>query len=672
MALVPAAGAVVASGAGKSLLTAVISGVAKHSLPVLKKILYWYGNAVHQSLAIQLNRQFSKYGQWVATGKGYKAGYTFIPHDKYAEALGYEVDLENLGKTLGGIRHHTGGVKPSSGTALVPSNGPKIEEIDMSIPTRNVTQGRYSGPKPRGPYPVPTKSVAEQIHIRSGLNPAARQVQNVALKREAAKRSPIKSFYKKAKKTKLISGKARMIRRGSRMSGHTTRWAPRAVGGSFKTSSPRFGKFQKDLIQFSKVEYLGPITSTTNYTLHTYEINPGIQATFPFLSQFAKLFQEYVFNRLTFYVRPRTTTAATGGIFQCFLSNIKMPAPANLTDMMTISGAKEAPVWDPKPMRISKEDLQLDGPTRNIRTGALGSEEDAGLYDPGRYFYATQGATSGVDNNAVAGDLFVTYDVTLLNPTPLEATLQANNQMMSLVNQRAALTYGSNDEISFCTEDYDPDNPSQGATWHSTDFLHAYWDQNSKLVLPQGDYVMTAYFEGGCALSSKVVTFTNSSITLASGTVTWTVWNDVGKYPALTPNPDATVVFYIYIKVSTASGAILVAPSVDSTVSGNEVSYLQSTVNRIDPSTVSASFPSDLAPGMDAEQAKEARHEEIVETKKEVDDLKSQLESLSKLVATLKVNQDNKAKAIADSLKKDDGDCTCTPPRIVSGGRPRP
>lgn len=60
---------------------------------------------------------------------------------------------------------------------------------------------------------------------------------------------------------------------------------------------PSFGPSS---IRIQHKEYLGDLLGSTNFTLSSYAINPGMQASFPWLSSLASNFEQYHFNGLVF------------------------------------------------------------------------------------------------------------------------------------------------------------------------------------------------------------------------------------------------------------------------------------------------------------------------------------------------------------------------------------
>jgi len=60
-------------------------------------------------------------------------------------------------------------------------------------------------------------------------------------------------------------------------------------------------------------EYLGPVVGSANFTVQSvYTLNPGLVASFPWLSRIAACFQEYTFKGAVFHYVPTSGVAISG------------------------------------------------------------------------------------------------------------------------------------------------------------------------------------------------------------------------------------------------------------------------------------------------------------------------------------------------------------------------
>jgi len=699
MALVPAKETALTQSGGSSLISSVLSGVFGFGLPVLKRVLLWYGNVVHKSLAIQLNRQFSKYGEWVPTS----TGYSFIPKPEYSDSLPDQgtttrgdFDYKNLEPLAEGAegaanwlwskrrRPETGGNK------VVPYSGPKIEEIDMyrpraprvapaaKRPVAHLDALMTTGRMPRvtrSAVAVPAKapprgrSAAAPVHRVSPVENhmqvtadlqaehslpkeqrlAARQT---IVQERYSKRRPVYNYpghYGKGdyKAIQAIGGdrKRRDIWSG-RGRAYARHASPLAVGSSY---TQKFGKMteQKDGITFSKKELLAEVTSQSAFNLLTYVINPGLATTFPFLSQIAKLFQEYIFVKLKFYVAPRVATTSSCGLFQAMLTNFKVPAPTSVQELMTITGATESASYKPRSIRISPEDLQLTGPTRAVRVSALDNVENSDLYDVGRFFLARSGGDATLNDDAV-GDLYVSYTVKLFNPIPDVASLAPQEGYHWICIWKADSSL-QNTAIKPVTTSYNPTEPTAHPEWQSSNDQIAWCTQDDPsdatfVTLPQGAYVLNWYAKCDMGVAGYPVLFGDPEVTVFSGTVTQ-------NYSPLTATTtqclnvnDSRLWGWIGFNVTTSTAVIALNPQVaniDCVVLDFGIQ-----IHAVDPQ-VYDNWPNSLEPEVST-LVKE--QEEIKKNHKEVESLKDQVDALTKLVRGMKLIQDHPIPPVAQKI----------------------
>lgn len=174
-------------------------------------------------------------------------------------------------------------------------------------------------------------------------------------------------------------------------------------------------------------EYLADIENTTAFTNRVFPINPGISKTFPYLSQIAPSFEEYMFRGLIFEYR----SMSSDDIIQ---------SGANSTGLGTVVMATEYDVQDENfPSKSEMENSQFAVSckpsvsmihpvecerkqvvmphlfVRTTPTGALPSNADPRFYDLGNFQIATQG-NPGTTGMGVIGELWVSYEVELFKP----------------------------------------------------------------------------------------------------------------------------------------------------------------------------------------------------------------------------------------------------------------
>jgi len=170
-------------------------------------------------------------------------------------------------------------------------------------------------------------------------------------------------------------------------------------------------------IRYRHQEYLGDLTSSVDWNLSQFRVNPGLQEVFPWLSGLAGSFQKYRIDGLVFYLRSTSSVAvassenlALGTVLGGFQYKVYDPAPSSKIDFLALSGSRSG-----KPSEDQIFPMECD-PGKNVfgnllvRTG--GVSDDVQKYDHAVFDIATVGFQS----EYVLGELWVSYDVLLMAP----------------------------------------------------------------------------------------------------------------------------------------------------------------------------------------------------------------------------------------------------------------
>lgn len=153
------------------------------------------------------------------------------------------------------------------------------------------------------------------------------------------------------------------------------------------------------------------INGAGSFTLQQQiEINPGLSATFPWLSAIAANYSEYKFNKLVFRYITRSPTTKSGAVMIVPLYDPLSVAPLSEQAASAVRGALEGPVWEE--LAIQADQLMSNAYKRYfLRNGPIAS--DLKTYDPMALAIYTNDC---VDNSPV-GKLWVEYDVDFYEPT---------------------------------------------------------------------------------------------------------------------------------------------------------------------------------------------------------------------------------------------------------------
>lgn len=165
-------------------------------------------------------------------------------------------------------------------------------------------------------------------------------------------------------------------------------------------------------------EYLGNITGSIQFENSSFELNPGLVGTFPWLSQIAQNYEEYSFEQLMFtytsLLSDSTASGVIGSIIMTTNYNAGQPDFTNTSDMLNNIGTISArPIDGPIIHGIECDDTKNVLPSYYIRAGSVPAGQDIKTYDMGRFQLATEGMP--VDDQ-LQGQLWVSYRITLRKP----------------------------------------------------------------------------------------------------------------------------------------------------------------------------------------------------------------------------------------------------------------
>jgi hypothetical protein len=223
-------------------------------------------------------------------------------------------------------------------------------------------------------------------------------------------------------------------------------------------------------------ELVSTISGTTSFGSVAFSLNPGLAATFPWLSTVASSYEQYHFRKLRFHYVTRTSTATTGSILLAPEYDPADTVPSTEVDLAMMAGAREDVSWRDIVIDFVVADMFPMGPRKFTRSGSLASNLDIKTYDAGQLIVGT---TDFANTNAV-GKLWVEYDIDLFVPqNPGASAAAATGGAVS------AYTITSNQSVST--------GVAEIIAWDA-----AYYDvlgltnNSGALTLPTGAYFVTA------------------------------------------------------------------------------------------------------------------------------------------------------------------------------------
>jgi len=159
-------------------------------------------------------------------------------------------------------------------------------------------------------------------------------------------------------------------------------------------------------------EYVQDILGSVAFATTVFQVNPGLNNLFAWLSGQALFYQEYTVKRLRFCFETEKATTLSGKVMFCFLQDSSDPAPASKQEMLENQLKAAGAIWQPFCLDISMKNFPALGRSRFVRSGNLAANLDVKTYDIGQVVIATQGMADA----SAAGEFYIEYDLELRTP----------------------------------------------------------------------------------------------------------------------------------------------------------------------------------------------------------------------------------------------------------------
>ena len=194
-------------------------------------------------------------------------------------------------------------------------------------------------------------------------------------------------------------------------------------GGEGSQQVPSFGGSNGRSVRICHREYIQDVQSTVGFANLSFAINPANRNLFPWLSNIAQNFQEYIihgmvmqFNSLSAEALNSTNTALGAVIMSTDYNAASIPyqskAAAENAEFTVSTRPSQSLIHgiecDPS-MTVNQGHLYIS-PNSN---GTAPTGEDIKTYNLGTFQFMTQGSQAV----ATVGELWVSYDIELLKPT---------------------------------------------------------------------------------------------------------------------------------------------------------------------------------------------------------------------------------------------------------------
>lgn len=177
-------------------------------------------------------------------------------------------------------------------------------------------------------------------------------------------------------------------------------------------------------IVISHREFIGNIygpAKDQGFVTQKYKINPGIEKTFPWLSQIAANYQDYSIKQLIFSFKStvsnfQTTTGVTGTVLSVTQHDPYAHDYEDKSEIMQAFGSVSCKATDNQVAGVECDPTKLTGdPIRHVRVAGLPDNRDPKEYDWGDFIFAMSDFPTELAN-ANIGEIWVSYTVELLRP----------------------------------------------------------------------------------------------------------------------------------------------------------------------------------------------------------------------------------------------------------------
>jgi len=205
---------------------------------------------------------------------------------------------------------------------------------------------------------------------------------------------------------------------------------------------PNSSKGSSSMRSISKTEFVGNVAGSVNFFTASYHINPGLPATFPWLSTLAKDWQQYRFKRLRARYITRSATTSPGSVILSPEYNILEGPPLSEQEAANTQDAVEDVTWRELVCEMDISAMFAFGPRKQVRTQAIGA--DLTTYDAAILTVATVGQAAG----GTIGKLYLDYEIDFFVPQSTGPSRTVSQRITEIGNfSNVALNNGVTSEV---------------------------------------------------------------------------------------------------------------------------------------------------------------------------------------------------------------------------------
>lgn len=177
-------------------------------------------------------------------------------------------------------------------------------------------------------------------------------------------------------------------------------------------------------------ELLADLLSTAGEATYGLDINPGLEATFPWLSGIADEFQSYNMKDLKFYFNPQEGTEVAGSFVGGLLSDSTDATPTMDKDIASLDRGVAAGINRPICLDVADSSLDVIGPAKFVRNSNESNEQKR-TSDSGKLVVKLD--TTTIPAAEPVGYLLSSYECEFMHPVAESAPSDLNTQIFKSV-----------------------------------------------------------------------------------------------------------------------------------------------------------------------------------------------------------------------------------------------
>jgi hypothetical protein len=213
--------------------------------------------------------------------------------------------------------------------------------------------------------------------------------------------------------------------------------APAAYSRQISMMKPRF-RMNNGRTIIAHSEYVQQVSGSTSLSVSSIPLNPGLSATFTWLASIAASYDKYRWRKLSFHFVPAAATSAKGRITLAHSSDALQTSPTTPQQLFAITPNDEGAVWSEVAISIpcrggAKDEYFVRSLAQIVFSTGVAAllQTDRKTYDSGVLFMATNLCA----DTSVIGELYVSYEIELFDPTsntgPLSGELYSTSSSLT-------------------------------------------------------------------------------------------------------------------------------------------------------------------------------------------------------------------------------------------------